>query len=90
MPFPALGVVLIREEVPVHSGQGRRPVVGPEGRSALAGQPVRLILPPIPAPDWWACDAELVWKVPTDEVVRLTGRDPGEPVYVCEHMVDVD
>ncbi len=36
------------------------------------------------------CDTEWLWRVPDEEVLRLSGEPPLGPAYVCEHQVEID
>lgn len=56
----------------------------------VGGLEVAIYLPPV-VPDYgWACDTEWVWRIPDDEVERLTGFAPAAPMFVCEHQVELD
>lgn len=67
-----------------HSGWDGNP-------ARVAGQEVVIELPPVPPHHPWDCGAEMVWRIPDDEVARLTGAyPPAGHVVVCEHQIDVD
>lgn len=59
-----------------------------------AGMPCGIHLPPEKPRKHWTCGTQLIWRVTDETVIRVYDSfgepHPPVPLYVCEHMVEMD
>ena len=58
--------------------------------ASLRGKEVEICLPPEAPDPGWTCGTEYVWRIPDDEIERLTGSTPPGRIFACEHQLELD